>query len=583
MGVTMIGRESVGRNLGRASRLIGPVVATLLLFGAAITGDRLIVKASSARVAVERALRLQTQASDARVLVSVLESDRRGYELTRMPEHLAALRSDHERAHASLGRLRDAAEGSRGVVPHVDSAEAAVGSWSDEVMRTAGFAQSPAANLVRDRRLLGSARDHLDAIVTLTTAAERAAQSTAERARNSAEVLWLAVSSLTLVLIIGLLELARRRQDRARGVACEIGLLLEALPLSVLSLQLDGAIRHASGSARRMFGVADRELVGRRLAEFVVSADRPLIDSAVADATAGRGSEREALARAEFRVPRVLKLRFAPIVEDRRVVGTSVVVRDATGERALMTRTLHAERLSSIGSAAAGVAKELAQMLASIERWAVSLPGTRLSASDAAAVTAVAAESRRAARLVESLKTFSLNRAHLHEPTDLAPMIRQAVVLRQFDPGAADVEFDVQLPQHLPPVLGDAQELEQVLLALLVNAEYAVRNERVRQVSVRAEATRSTVQIMVTDTGAGIPEDRLEVVFEPFYTTKPAGEGTGLGLALARGVVAEHGGTLRAEHASSGGARLIVCLPQYRASNSDDIAAATEAEALEVS
>src|SRR5690606_6269819 len=110
---------------------------------------------------------------------------------------------------------------------------------------------------------------------------------------------------------------------------------------------------------------------------------------------------------------------------------------------------------------------------------------------------------------------------------------------------------------------GDANQLQQVLLNLIVNAEQAVGSDG--RITIRGRAAGGMVELMVEDTGPGIPHAALPHLFEPFYTTKPADAGTGLGLAISHRIVTEHGGTIEAANMDEGGARFTVLLPRVAA------------------
>jgi PAS domain S-box-containing protein len=548
---------------------VGVTAALVVLVTAASVGSRLIAAAGRAPGAVEAALQAGNHTATALAIVANMEADRRALQLTGMREHLAALQQDHDHIHEVLGGLRDAVAGSPELAGHVDSAEQAIGSWRDDV--ATGGARSARGGVERDRALLGSARDHLDRISSATESRLRAARQRVADARTRARQLWLATTGATLIVIVALAQLAHARQGRVRRSAREMELLLDALPFALVSLDRNGTIRHATGQARALFGVSAGTLAGCRLVDCVAALDRQGVEWGVARAGDGASVVCEAQVHTEFDAARVLSLTLAPIVERGRLVGVSAVVRDATPERALKTQARETERLARVGTIAAGVAHELNGALASIIGATSLVDGAPLQPNDRAALVMVQAEARRAARTVQMILDFSRRDAHRHEPQRIADVLERAVTLRRFDPRSHDVEFRLDVPPDVPMVMGDAQELLQVFLNLLVNAEHAVRNAERRCVTIDVCVERHRVLVRVTDTGPGIPDDQLEAVFQPFYTTKPRGDGTGLGLTLARGVVVEHQGSIWAERAPEGGARFVVALPAISAPSPDSV------------
>lgn len=555
--------------------VVGMAALVVVLVTVAGVGSRLIETAGRAPAAIEAALRIQSRAAVVLGIVANLESDRRGFALTGMHEHLAALQHDHSQVHDGLQALRDALGPSVGLRARVDSAEAAIGYWSDE------FASQPArprvvrTDLARDRELLGAARRHLGFVVSVAERDAQTARVGVRQARSRARRLWLATTGLTLLVIAGLALVARRRQLRLQQAAAETALVLEALPFALVSLDRDGVTRHASGQARAILGSPSGRLVGRRFGDLLASLDQAEVASALARASGGAHVVCQAQVRSEFEAPRVLSLAFAPIVERGATVGVSVVVRDATEEQALKTQARRADRLARVGAAAVSVAHELDGPLGTIASRAASIDASRLEEKGRAAVRTILAEALGASGVVRSLLRFARRQAHQHQPTEIGRVLEQAVELRRYDPRSQGIDFAMEVPPRLPAIVGDEQELTQVFLNLLVNAEHAVRDQRARRVAVRAEERGRRVLVSVEDTGPGIADDKLQTVFEPFYTTKPEGEAVGLGLALARGVVREHQGEIWAERAASGGARFVVSLPALRRPKGESIRSPT--------
>jgi C4-dicarboxylate-specific signal transduction histidine kinase len=125
----------------------------------------------------------------------------------------------------------------------------------------------------------------------------------------------------------------------------------------------------------------------------------------------------------------------------------------------------------------------------------------------------------------------------------------------------AGIEVVTVLPEECSYVLGHAIQMEQVILNLLTNARDAIEeSEGIANITVRVAESDKAVQITVQDTGKGIPADVLHRIFEPFYTTKEMGRGTGLGLSVSYGIVRDMQGTIVAENIDAG-ARFTITLP----------------------
>ncbi len=119
------------------------------------------------------------------------------------------------------------------------------------------------------------------------------------------------------------------------------------------------------------------------------------------------------------------------------------------------------------------------------------------------------------------------------------------------------------MPEEIPPVRGQAGRLEQVVLNLVVNAMQAIEEHAAQgEVAVRVSCDATHVRISVEDTGPGFPAGVADKIFDRFFTTKPVGKGTGLGLWIAKQIMTEHGGTIAASNRDGGGARMVIALPR---------------------
>ncbi len=143
------------------------------------------------------------------------------------------------------------------------------------------------------------------------------------------------------------------------------------------------------------------------------------------------------------------------------------------------------------------------------------------------------------------------------EPVALGKVAQHVCDLLRAEAASREIEIKLRAPAELPEMLADPVRLTQALMNLLINALQAVH--RKGEIEVTLSVAETAMCVEVRDNGPGIPPERLESIFDPYFTTKP--EGTGLGLWIAHKIVAAHGGTLRAENAPAGGARFTMTLP----------------------
>jgi signal transduction histidine kinase len=240
------------------------------------------------------------------------------------------------------------------------------------------------------------------------------------------------------------------------------------------------------------------------------------------------------------------------------------LVRQTEERMALERRLLEAEKFAVIGRVSGGLAHELGSPLAVIAMRADAV-GAEPGASEAARRNAegIASEVDRITKLVDGLLYVGRRRGIQQEPVDLRGILAGAVEHVSPRARASGIELEVRAPEEPVVVLGQATLLRHVLLNLLRNAVQALAFGPGGEGRIRAAVERdgSGARVVVEDNGPGIGPGDLPHVFEPFYTTKEVGEGTGLGLAVSRGVVEEHGGTLTLEAPACGGVRAVVSLP----------------------
>ncbi len=256
-------------------------------------------------------------------------------------------------------------------------------------------------------------------------------------------------------------------------------------------------------------------------------------------------------------------------------------VEQKSGElRRAHEHALHTEKMASIGKMAAVLAHEINNPLSGIltyskllrkwtEREWTSGPETG-PAPDAGetrhqeirdALDLIASESRRCGDLVKNLLMFSRTTPMNLQPTDLNQVIDRSLRLVQHQLDLAGVHVDLQLQSDLPLVHCDAAQIEQVLLALIMNAMDAMSQGGNLWLTTRLDHQTSQILIVVRDDGSGIPLDILPRIFEPFLTTKETGRGVGLGLAISRSILERHSGTIEVQSEPGRGTTFTLTLP----------------------
>jgi signal transduction histidine kinase len=240
---------------------------------------------------------------------------------------------------------------------------------------------------------------------------------------------------------------------------------------------------------------------------------------------------------------------------------TAQVQRDAE-ERTLATRLQEADKLAAMGTLAATIAHEVNNPLTTIALAAEMMQSTSLDEQQRQDVGTILAEARRTALVVRELLRVARGGEAVEEPVALSKVAAQ--VLSVLRPLLRDqrVAIESSLADGLPMFQGDARKLEQVVLNLMINAVHAMETRTSpRMVRVATGRDRGHVWLTVEDSGPGFAPGIVDRIFERFFTTKPAGKGTGLGLWIAREIIDDHGGTIEASNRAEGGARFYLRFP----------------------
>jgi signal transduction histidine kinase len=234
-------------------------------------------------------------------------------------------------------------------------------------------------------------------------------------------------------------------------------------------------------------------------------------------------------------------------------------------ERALADTIHQTEKLAALGELVAGVAHELNNPLTGISMFAQLLLDESLDEDQRESVRTIKREADRAVGVIRDLLAFSRKSGPRMVAVDLNALITQTLRLRAYSLQTAGVQVQATLDPSLPAIAGDDRKLQQVLLNLIVNAEYAMHRQGTRELTVRTTwdgtVDDGRVVIDIRDTGTGMPPELVKHIFEPFFTTKPAGVGTGLGLSVSYGIIQAHGGTITVRSTPGTGSTFVISLP----------------------
>lgn len=226
----------------------------------------------------------------------------------------------------------------------------------------------------------------------------------------------------------------------------------------------------------------------------------------------------------------------------------------------LQTQFVQSEKLASLGQLAAGAAHEINNPLTAILGYSDVLVDDASSGEKSRSIAAkIREQARRTKTLVTNLLSFARQVPAERTLLDINAIVTSAVQLRKLDLRAKNIQIELQAETLLPAVRGDPNQLLQVFYNIISNAVDAMEEVGGGVLTVRTLRERADIVIEFRDTGPGIKEPQL--VFDPFYTTKPVGKGTGLGLSICYGLVQEHNGHISCFNLPEGGASFRVALP----------------------
>lgn len=257
-------------------------------------------------------------------------------------------------------------------------------------------------------------------------------------------------------------------------------------------------------------------------------------------------------------VLRTLAMRASSELERKRAV---------TERENLQKRLAHAEKLSFIGTFISSVAHELNNPLGIVLGFSQRLARNRgLSAEALSDLEIIASESKRAADIVRNLLEISRKQKPLKTPLSVNAVLEKAVRMQVDQNGEYGSWLKIELDGDLPPVIGNASQLQQVFVNIIVNAFQALRRGTVRPGEILCSTRRHAgeARIIFSNNGPSIPEAIIDRVFEPFFTAADTGEGTGLGLYVAHGIVEDMGGRMWVENQAQGGVAFHISLPACR-------------------
>jgi signal transduction histidine kinase/ActR/RegA family two-component response regulator len=363
----------------------------------------------------------------------------------------------------------------------------------------------------------------------------------------------------------------KEAEDRLEA---ELRGLMDSIESGVLLLDTEGKICAASDRLTQILNIEGKPLMELGTVKAMVESLAPRLNRP--EETAARWLERlshgEEAGWDEFELVlparKVIERFFRPLfARDGARLGWLEIYRDITGQRIIQSKLLQREKMAALGQLVSGIAHELNNPLTSIQGYAQLLLSRRSGDERTGDAQRISQEAERAGRIVKNLLLFARETKPERRAVDLNEVVERTLALRSYELKIENIQVNLDTAPDLPPTLADAAQLQQVVFNLIVNAEQAIQQGRGRgRIAIRTRRLAGDrIALEIADDGPGIPPEIVSRIFDPFYTTKPAGVGTGLGLSIVYGIVQEHGGEVSVESPPGQGAKLTVELPALSA------------------
>jgi PAS domain S-box-containing protein len=342
--------------------------------------------------------------------------------------------------------------------------------------------------------------------------------------------------------------------------------IVESINVGILALDLDDRIESWNAQMEAMYALSRAEVIGQPVTEIFPPEFVEALDNTRNDPGVHHLYKFPLTSRAGEQL--TANIAIAPLLSrDFVAVGRIILVDDITERVSLETQLAQADKLSSIGLLAAGVAHEINTPLAVISSYAQMLSKQmRGDARLGPVLEKITQQSFRASEIANGLLNFSRTSTTEFRETNLNQVIRDTLSLLEHQFKTAQILVDVDLAESLPTIQGNPGKLQQVFLNLLLNAKDAMPGGGRLRV---ATLVNGHVEAVVADSGSGIAPEHLKRIYDPFFTTKTMpkpGErrGTGLGLSVSYGIIQEHAGKIHVESAIGAGTTFHLEFPLLR-------------------
>jgi PAS domain S-box-containing protein len=371
-----------------------------------------------------------------------------------------------------------------------------------------------------------------------------------------------------------------RLERKAREAHRYLTNLIEHSGDAILTLDERGRIKTWNKGAETIFGYGEDEIVGRSISRLYEEGSRregkKLLEKTYSD---GKVTNLLETCFHKDGVPVQVSITTSIVRgADGSRKDVAAIIRDVSERMRMESQLFQTEKLASLGIMAAGMAHEINNPLTSIMMYSQILSMSKgLGEEDNGCIDKIEEDAGRIADIVNSLLVFSRPSSRQEEQVDVREAVEKAISFVRYQTGRRKFDIDCSYGGDLPILRGVTTEIQEVFLNLLINARDALDEGGRIQIAARfippgsempadfsAPAPEGMVEVVVRDDGSGIPKEHLKKIYDPFFTTKPPGKGTGLGLAVVRRLVENHQGCITVRSKAGEGTAFTVFLPAGR-------------------
>ncbi len=375
-----------------------------------------------------------------------------------------------------------------------------------------------------------------------------------------------------------LFQSVRNRQQELLEGRNTLQALIDGILHPIYTIDMNWRLVAVNETKATEMNVDPKTLVGQTCYRVFYNRESPCEHCEAQNTLVGRQASGWSLSwQGENHLPHEWDISAFPIPGTKEYSPKAVVVwQDRTEERRLENSLMQAGKLAAIGKLAAGVAHEINNPLTVINANAQMLQMDTSEDDSAEAVELIIKAGDRAATVVQGLLDFARQAQYEFESGNVNDSIRAAMNLVSYQFANANIDVESNLKENLPPTEASWEHLQSVWLNLLINARDAlqdIKDERKIEIRTDIDSAENNIVVLVRDNGKGMNPAEVTRIFEPFYTTKDPGQGTGLGLATTHRIVEQHGGQIEVTSAIDGGTTFIIHLPLATAKDKPEPAA----------